>query len=182
MSILRVAFTREMEFGDSSITHVGDLIEPDRPRRRIDRERADVGQAVPRLGLAPHVHVVGLAVREDVADLLARHPGGRGAAYVSWLHAELLGLGEIHLHVDLRDEYVELLLRVERAVDALHHLEHLVRFLLERVQIVAVDAHDDGIARSRQHFLDALSQIGLHVALDSGIPETTSLTRRRVLS
>ena len=68
----------------------------DRVRRRRDRARRpprpaaparrsgvsigsslDARQAVAGLGRAPHVHVVGPARPEDVADLLARDPGGR---------------------------------------------------------------------------------------------------------
>ena len=46
-----------------------------------------VGQAVARLGRAPHVHVVGLAVAEDVADLLAGHQRRRGPPDVAGLEA-----------------------------------------------------------------------------------------------
>ena len=60
----------------------------------------DVVEAVARLGRAPDLHVVGLAVAEDVADLLAGEQGRRRAPDVARLEAVPLGRGEVDL--DLR--------------------------------------------------------------------------------
>ena len=62
---------------------------------RVDRKLLDRGEAVARLGRAPHLHVVGLAVPEDVADLLAGHEGGRRPPDVARLEPVALGLVEL---------------------------------------------------------------------------------------
>ena len=75
-----------MKFGGRPERDRGDVAEADRvAARRVDEDVADVVDAVARLGHAPDLDVVGLAVAEDVADLLAGHERGRGAADVARL-------------------------------------------------------------------------------------------------
>src|SRR6185436_1353158 len=74
---------------------------------RVEGQPADVGQAVARLGRAPDVHVVGLAVAEDVTDLFAVHEGGRGSSNVAGLQPVVLGRVEIHPNIDLGHVFLE---------------------------------------------------------------------------
>src|SRR5205809_6917926 len=57
---------------------------------RVDRQVADGLEAVPGLGRAPDLDVVGLAVPEDVPDLLAGDQGRRRTADVARLQTVLL--------------------------------------------------------------------------------------------
>ena len=70
------------------------------PARRVDRELLHVGHAVARRRDAPHVHVVGLAAVEDVADLLAGEQGRGLPADVARLQAVPPRRREVQLDLD----------------------------------------------------------------------------------
>ena len=88
------------------------------PVGRVDLHLADVAQAVARCRRAAHVHVVGLAVPEDVADLFAREHGRRRPAHVAGFESVPLGLGEVDLDLDLRHVGLELDVLLDDAVDS----------------------------------------------------------------
>ena len=60
-------------------------------------------------------------------------------------------------------------MQIDEPVDPRERLPDLLRLVAQDVQIGAVDAHDDRLARSGQHLSDPLLQIGLHVAIEPGI-------------
>ncbi len=162
--------------------HVGHVRQQDRlAARRVDRKPLDARQARARLGRAPDVDVVRPAAAEDVADLFARDPGAGGAANVAGLHAVALRLGEIDLDLDLRDIRVQLHLRFDETVDALHQPLHLGCLLGEDVEVVAEHADDDCIARAGEHLPDPLLQVGLDVALDPRVTGDDLLHARQRL-
>jgi hypothetical protein len=136
---------------------------------QVDRQVADVGQAGADLGLAPHLDVVGLAVPEDVADLFAGHQGGRRPAHIARLDPVDLGLSQVDPDIDLGDVLVELHELLDGAVDAGDGLPHLLRLLLEDVQVGAADADRDGLAGPGQDLADTFLQVGLYVPPESGI-------------
>ena len=55
------------------------------------------------------------------------------------------------------------------AVHAEHDLLDLGRLLPQHVEVLTVDADDDGLAGAGQHLPDALLQVGLHVTADPRI-------------
>ena len=73
------------------------------PLGRVDREVLHVGHAVAGAGNAPHLHVVGLAADEDVADLLAGQPHGGLAADVAGRDPVPTRLVDVDLDLDLWD-------------------------------------------------------------------------------
>ena len=70
---------------------------------RVDPQVLDLGHAVAGLRGAPDHNVVGLAVAEDVADLLAGDQGGGRSPDVAGFEAVPRRLGEVDLHLQLRD-------------------------------------------------------------------------------
>ena len=149
---------------------VGDFTHADMPAAwGVEHQLFDVRDVVAGLGGAPHLHVVGLAVPEDVADLLAGHQGGRGPPDVARLQAVALRGGKVDLHLHLGDLGLELDVLVDDAVDAGQQLLHLVGLLAKDRQVLAEDAHDDGVALTGQHLADAFLQVGLHVTAQTGV-------------
>ncbi len=96
--------------------HVGHIAQPHVPAvGRVDQQVANAAQAVARLRRAPHVHVVGLAVPEDVADFFARQQGRRRPAHVAGFEAIALGRREIHLDLHLGHLGLELHVQIDDA-------------------------------------------------------------------
>ena len=89
--------------------------------RRVDQEVLDVVDAVAGRGRAPDLHVVGLAVAEDVADLLTGHDRRRGPPDVARLDAVALGLGQVDVDLDLGHVDLELHVLLDDAVDVEQH-------------------------------------------------------------
>ena len=125
-------------------------------------------QAVARLGHADHHHLEDLLFFEEVADLDARQQGGGRAADVARLEPVLLGRGQVDLDLDLRLLDLEVDAGVDDAVGLRHDLPNLLRLVAEDLQVLAVDAHDDGVARSRQYFPDPLIGIGQQLVESPG--------------
>src|SRR3972149_2733277 len=130
----------------------------------IDQKVLDIVQAVTRLGRTPHVHIVGLPTDEQVADFFSLYQEGRRPADITWLEPILLRLDQIYLNIYLWYINVGFLLQIHDPVDPFQGSQYIVGLAAQHFQLGAVDAHDDGIARARQHFADSLFQIGLHVA------------------
>src|SRR5262249_62413480 len=91
----------------------------------VDRQALYVGEAVSDRARAPHHDVVGLAGAEDVADLLAGHQGGGVPADVARLEPVPFRLGEVDVHVHLRDVAGDVPVRVHYARHGLHQREHM---------------------------------------------------------
>ena len=106
---------------------------------------------------------------EDVADLLAREQRGRGPADVARLEPVALRRGEVDLDLDLRNVVLELDVQVDEAVDLGDDVPAPRPPCCRRTsRSVAEDAHDDRLARARQHLVDPLVQVGLDVAEEPG--------------
>ena len=114
------------------------------------------------------MHVVGLAVPEDVPDLFAREHGRRRAAHVAGFQPVTLGLDEIDVDPDLRDVGLEFHVLLDHAVDAPEELAHLVRLGTQglrvgppkmRTTMASLDPGED--------LIDPLVQVGLTVAEES---------------
>ena len=156
------------------------------PVRGVELHLGYVVQAVARRRRAEHVHVVRLAVPEDVADLFARQHRRRRSAHVARLQPVALGLHEVDIDPDLRDVGLELDVLFDDAVDVLEDRAHLVSLGAQSSQIFAEDAHDDRVAGPGEDLVDPLVQVGLPVpeepreARDDLVDGGDGLLERRV--
>ena len=151
--------------------HVGDLIQAhvNKVLRRVDQELLDAGHAFARLGLAPHPHVVHLAVPVDVGDLDAGHDGRCRPTNVAGLEAEVMSGREVHLHFHLRYGPVNLHLQIHEPGDSGQGVLHLSGRLAKDLQIMAIGAHHNRLLASCQHLFDAFLEIRLDVAIEPGV-------------
>src|SRR5574341_846893 len=120
-------------------------------------------------GYAPDIHIVRPLGNVEIADFFARHQRRGRPANISGFDAVLEGLGEIDLDFNLRYIFVKFHMQVYDALDLGQNIFDMMRSLLEDVQVVAIDAHDDGFGGPGKHLPDSLFQIGLHIAVDSRI-------------
>src|SRR5204862_6750370 len=74
-----------------------------------------------------------------------------------------LGLGEIHLDLYVWHVNLQLRMYINRPLDLRESLLYLLGFTAQNTQIGSEDAHDDLIARSHQHLIDPLIEVGLHI-------------------
>ncbi len=118
---------------------------------------------------APHVDVVGLAVAEDVADLLALDLGRGGAAHVTGLEPDGLRLVQVDAHLHLGDLGLRLRLQARRALDGGERVVDLLRLGPQDGGVGAVDADDDRVAGAGEDLPDPLLQVGLGVPDDARV-------------
>jgi hypothetical protein len=150
--------------------HVGHVAELDLTAAgHVDHQLADAGQAAAHPGRAPHHHVEDLLLLEQVADLDARQHGGGRPPHVARLDADLPRLGEVDLDLQgrLLDQALDLL--VGDAVDAGEGLPHLLRLAAQHLQVLAVDAHHQAVARAAEDGVDPLLRVGQHLAVEPGV-------------
>ena len=102
------------------------------------------------------MYVVGLAAREDVADLLAREVDRRLAADVPRGDPIATGRLDIDLDLDLRNLLDLLDALVDDPVDLAHPGSDLRCLLRQDVYVRTEHAHDDRLVRPAQHLLDPL--------------------------
>ena len=125
----------------------------------------DGREAVAGLGRAPDLHVVGLAVPEDVADLLAGDERGGRAADVARLEPVALGRLEVDRDLDLGHVVLELDVLLDDAVDAAHQVLDVVRGGRAASSRSSPKIFTTmRLARAGEHLADPLLQVGLHVA------------------
>src|SRR5262249_29832917 len=72
------------------------------PGRRVDQHLPDRVDAVAGFRRGPHLHVVGAAAEEDVADLLSGHEGRGGTPDIAWLQTVALCFVQLHRHLNVR--------------------------------------------------------------------------------
>src|SRR5829696_7413776 len=137
--------------------------------RCINGKLAYLAHAVAGLGRAPHVHVVGLAAPEDIADFFARDQRGRLPAHVARRYAVAFSFRKVHLHRYVRHALLEGGVRLDDAIYVLDLAGDLVRLAAKHFEVGTGDTHDDGLGRARQRFLDGFPQIRLHVAIETGV-------------
>ena len=118
---------------------------------------------------APHLHIVRPVGNENVAGFFTGNQGGRRPAYIAWFDAISLSRSKVYLDFNLWYLLMEFHMQINQALNPLEGSPHLTRFFLEEVQLVAIDAHDNGFGGSGQHLPDSLFQIGQHVAKDAGV-------------
>ena len=70
----------------------------------------------------------------------------------------------------LRQVLREARMRVDHAVDLADLLRDLLGLVAQVLEVGAEDAHDDRLARPGENLLDALAQVGLHVAVEARVP------------
>ncbi len=144
--------------------HVGHIAQAHVPAvGRVDRQIANAVEAAARCGRAPDVHIVRLAISEKVADFFACQQGRRRPAHIAGLEAIALRRGQIDLDLHLRHLGLELHVQIGDAGDALQGLLHLVRLVVDALQVGPIDAHDKGFAGSGQHLVDSFVEIGFHI-------------------
>src|SRR5205085_4471728 len=136
---------------------------------RVDRQVTDGLQVVPGLGRAPDLDVVGLAIPEDVPDLLAGDQGRRRTADVARLEAVLLSDRQVLLDEDLWHVHLLLLAHLRHTRSGLEHLLDLVGLGAQHAQVRTVDPHDHGLAGPGQYLLDALLEVGGDIPLQPRI-------------
>ena len=124
---------------------------------------------MPPFARRPDLHVVGPAAVEDVADLLAGHQRRRGSAHIARLQAVALRRVEFQGDLNLRHFDEKLFVQVDNARDVGHGGAHHFCLVAQHVQVGAEQAHHDGLARTGEHFADALLQVGLQVAVQPGV-------------
>ncbi len=150
--------------------HIGHICQADTfAAGGVDQQILNVRQAVTRFRDAPHIHIIGLAVEEDIANLFALQQEGCRTADIARFQAILLGLCQIHLNLYLRCLHVELFLQVRDAGDTLHRGEHFLCFTLQGMQILTVNADHHGIARACEDFADPFLQVRLHITYQARI-------------
>ena len=151
------------------------------PARGVDQQVLHVRHAVAGRRDGGHVHVVGPPAGEDVADLLARDQGRGLAPDVPGGEAVATRGSQVGLHLDVRQVRLQRGVRVHHAVHGADPLLDLGRLLAQRREVGAEDPHDDGLAGAGEHLLDALAQVGLHVAVETGIALRRRVDRRQRL-
>src|SRR3954454_14982817 len=135
----------------------------------VEQEFANASEAVARLRRGPHHHVVNLAVSMDIGDLLAREDRGGRPTHIARLEPKPSGLDEIDRDLDLRHFLLQFFMQVDEALDTRKSLFHVDGMPTQDIKLRAEDAHHDRFAGAGQHLFDPLPQIGLDVAVDSGV-------------
>ena len=82
----------------------------------------------------------------------------------------MLGCRELDRDLRLCNAFLELDERVAHALDVRDGRPHVVGLPVEGREVVAEDADDDRIARPREHLVDPLVEVGLHVVERPGVP------------
>ena len=139
------------------------------PGRRVDQHLADRVHAVAGFRRRPHLHVVGAAAEEDVADLLSGHEGRGGTPDIARLQTVALCFLQLHRHLNVRYFDHQLLVQVDEIRDISERRANLLRLVPENVEIRAEDADDDRLTCAGQDLANALLQIGLHIPVEAGI-------------
>lgn len=119
--------------------------------RGVEQQVLDVGHTVAHLGNAPHLHVVGLAAAEDVADFQTGDDGPRRAAGITRLEPILLGPLQIHFHLDLGLLGLQRDVQLLESGGAFQGRLHRLGLLTQHMQVVAEDAHRNRLVGPGQH-------------------------------
>ena len=110
--------------------------------------------------------VVRPAACEDVTDLFAGYQGRCLPTDLSRSQPDRSSFGQIGFNLDMRQVGLQRGMRVLNPRDVADPLLDGLGLLLQLREVGPVNAHHDGLAATGQHFLDALPEIGLHVAIE----------------
>src|SRR5215207_10033578 len=127
--------------------------------------------------------VVRPAARENVTDLLAGYQCGCLPTDLSRSQPDRSGFGQIGFNLYMRQVGLQRGMRVLDPRDVADPLLAGLGLLLQLREVGPVDAHHDGLASTGQHFLDALPEIGLHVAIQPwvGLDDAMNLLQSLVV-
>ena len=136
--------------------------------RTVDEKVADSPRIVPQGRGAPHGDRICALPFVDFADRGALQHGAGGAPHVTHSEPEALRRVGAHADRDMGDHHARLDLEIGYARNARHEIGDFLRFGAQLLHVRAEDADHDGSTRPGQDLLDALVQIGEHVAVESG--------------
>ena len=152
---------------DADIGHVA------QPHRRaggrLDHHVGKRMDIAAHLGFAPQRHVKRLLVTVDFTHLLPGDQRLRLSPHFARGKAERGKIGGPGADLDLRHQHLLLDLEIGNPVDR-RHLDADTFGRGTKLDLIGTeDTNDHCRARAAQHFLDALAQIGEHVAVEAGI-------------
>ncbi len=118
---------------------------------------------------SPHDDIEELLLFVELADLRALHQRGCRPPHHARGQSERRRAVRIEPDLDLRHQHLGLHLQIGDARDLRHHAAYRLRLGLESFEVRSIHADHDGRARPCQDFLDALTQVGQQIAVQSRI-------------